>query len=163
MQSIFKVPADYGCLALVDPKSYQAFVGEDWAIRGLKGHLLEQAARERVFAWGCAYGNHRVAIEFLTSDRFPDIEAPACLQVIATAGHFILTDYDALANSAQYEDESLIDQGSSHLIEAPAGRYACRVVRFDEETAEVDFLVQLAPIEPDRAIGPVQIPWSDIP
>jgi len=60
----FLIPADYGCLAILDPEVYSDFVSEDWSIQELKKHFIEQNEKGNLVAWGCGYGNWYLKVVF---------------------------------------------------------------------------------------------------
>lgn len=68
-EKIFTIPADYGCLAILDSESYLSFVSEDWAIEGLKKHFIEQNECGALISWGCGYGNWIVKLFFGPSNE----------------------------------------------------------------------------------------------
>ncbi len=167
-EKVFIIPADYGCLAILDPESYLGFVSEDWALEGLKKHFIEQNERGSLISWGCGYGNWIVKIVFGSSNEsgFRTFESG-----IKTNGKLLLTTYESLTMAAQFEDVNLPEAHEvDQVIEVASGSYRVKVVQcFQTEQVESDevfnqstphYIVSLEPANND--VAPVkEVPWFE--
>ena len=133
------VPADYGCLALVDTEAYDGFVSENWELEELKQRIGAQAGLERIVAWGCVSGNWIVRLSF------ESVPLPAVHEftgVVRSPGRLLLTTYESLTMAAQFSDVSLPEpHEKDNLVEIPEGRYSVKVSQTfshaDAESSEV--------------------------
>ena len=160
------IPANYGCLALLDSESYEGFVHEDWQLNQLKRHICSQAAKERIVAWGCVSGNWRIRF---TIGQNPIAAVHEFSGVIRSSGNLLLTSYESLTMAAQFEDVKLPEPHEvSNLLEVPRGRFIVHVGQtFDHSQAEAEevfeqasphFIVSLLPGQ-QTISTPATIPW----
>ena len=164
----FTIPADYGCLAILDPENYSAFVSEDWAVDGLKQHFIDQNEYGSLISWGCGYGNWivKLIIGPSTESGFQSF-----VSGFKTGGQIVLTTYESLAMAAQFEDVSLPEaHEQKQLIHVEAGNYQVKVIQlFPNEEAESEevfsqqtphYLVALEPT--NEEISAVKdVPWFE--
>ena len=167
-EKIFTIPADYGCLAILDPESYVGFVSEDWAIEGLKKHFIEQNERGALISWGCSYGNWIVKLVFGSSN---ETGLRSFVSGLKTNGKLLLTTYESLTMAAQFEDVSLPEaHEAEQVIEVAPGSYRVTVIQcFQTEQAESDevfnqttphYIVALE--SANEEIAPIkEVPWFE--
>ena len=105
MNSRYVIPADYGCLALLDLDRYVSYVGEDKAINGLRSHLVVESKKASIVAWGCPYGNWNVDVFVGSSSNQEEVRSYTGF--LKTSGKLFLTDYESLMTVAQLEDNKL--------------------------------------------------------
>ncbi|MFI2811514.1 MULTISPECIES: hypothetical protein [Microbulbifer] len=162
------IPADYGCLAILDPESYVGFVSEDWAIEGLKKHFIDQNKCGSLISWGCSYGNWIVKLVFGSSN---EVGVRSFFSGLKTNGKLLITTYDSLTMAAQFEDVSLPEAHEvERVIEVAPGSYRVTVIQcFKTEQAESDdvfnqtiphYIVALEPV--NEEIPPIKdVPWFE--
>ncbi len=160
----YEVADDSGFHALVDPKAYDAFVGEDWTLSQLLEHFRAQMAARRLLIWGTGMENiWRVRVKRGRGDLrgFRAVSGP----IVATAGTLLLTNYESLCMAAQIHQASLLGPHQKDLvIEGLSGEYMCKIVQLEDPNERevqpcqgVDFVLELVAHE-----GPSD-PWSEIP
>ena len=163
---IFTIPADYGCLAIVDPENYEGFVSEDWAIEGLLQHFIAQNQCGSLTAWGCSDGNWNVKIIIGSSN---EVGFQSFVSGFKTTGKALLTSYESLTMAAQFEEVLLPETHEiEQVFELTPGNYRITVTQlFQPSQAESDevfnqksphYLVTLELV--DEEVPPIQkIPW----
>lgn len=167
-EKVYEVTDDSGFLALVDPKAYDAFVAEDWALEQMLNHFKTHMAARRLLIWGTGMENiWHVRVEQRRSDisGFREVSGP----IVATTGRLLLTNYESLTTVAQYRDISLPEPYQRDLmLEIPSGEYLCRIVQLEDPNdyearpeQDADFLLEL--IEHNGPSDPWgEIPWADV-
>ncbi|USH01091.1 hypothetical protein K6Q96_09065 [Grimontia kaedaensis] len=165
---VFIVPADYGCLAILDPEKYVGFVTEDWAIEGLKKHFINQNKNGSLISWGCSYGNWIIK---LTIGPSKDAGYRSFVSGFKTNSKILLTTYESLTMAAQFEDVTLPEAHEiEKVIEVQPGSYKVTVTQlFHTDQAESDevfnqktphYLVSLEPVK--EQVAPVMaVPWFE--
>ena len=141
----FTVTDDSGFLAIIDPDSYQGFVGEDWTYESLFGHFAHEMARRSLLVWATSEhgGTWTVAI------GGPSHAGNSVTGGIAsTSGRLCITDYDSLTMAAQFADVRLPEPHMADLtFDVEAGLLACTVTRLhdDDSTPGPHFAISLSP------------------
>jgi hypothetical protein len=127
MEKIFTIPADYGCLAILAPDSYETFINENWDLEQLKSHIILQNQNKSIVPWGCVDGNWIVKIidsdVNLSGDR-------VFISQVETSGQLLLTTYESITMAAQFKEVSLPqDHETDQVFEVAPGRYIVKVVQ----------------------------------
>lgn len=131
MSKIIKVSCDPGCIAIVNPNTFE-FQKEDQIL--YYENLLEDANNSKIFLWGVTRGNWNIEID-LTSDipeGFRSLQGS-----IASDGTLFFVSNDVLGYGVLVSHELLLQEiAEEWKIEIPSGRYICTVVQlFDPATA----------------------------
>ncbi len=169
MNARYVIPADYGCLALLDLERYISYVGEDEAINGIKSHLIVESKKGSIVAWGCPYGNWNIDVLVGTSSGQAQVRSYTGF--LKTGGNLFLTDYESLMTVAQFEDDKLPLPGlEKNVIHVEPGIYSCKVIQcYDPSLSdEVGMNDQVAhyilELNKADALGEdVDVPWTEIP
>ncbi|MBX9667336.1 MAG: hypothetical protein K2X93_06940 [Candidatus Obscuribacterales bacterium] len=141
-EQILIVPAEH-LIAVIDPKKYRSFVDENWDLKILKTHFLDQINSCSMVAWGTgASANWRILLEVNSPDKkLPNYFRDFTAFIKITGRSLMLTSYDELSMAAQSRkskfplDESRLEFG----IEP--GDYRCEVLQFfDPEEAESEMV-----------------------
>lgn len=140
MNKTFTIPADYGCLAIVAPDSYEAFVHENWELEQLKSHIICQNKMKRIVPWGCVSGNWIINIALSEVNMAGDREF---WSQIETTGRLLITTYDSITMAAQFKDEKVPQNHElDQVFEVPSGQYVVKVIqnfRTSEQESEKVF------------------------
>lgn len=165
MEYNYTIPAE-GCLALLDPEIYEGFIGEDWALKGIKDHFVSENEKGALVAWGCDYGNWNVCI----SDNDLDNNSEQYFESgLKTNGKILVTSYESLAIAAQFDDVSLPEaHEKEQVIEVDPGFYQVTIKQMyasedsDNEKVfnqkEAHFVIILKKVnEPRKPLN--DIPW----
>jgi hypothetical protein len=165
---IFTIPADYGCLAILDPENYVGFVSEDWALEGLKNHFITQNSNGSLVSWGCSYGNWIVKLIIGSASETGN---RSFVSGFKSDGKILVTSYESLTMAAQFEDASLPEpHETGQVIDVPPSDYKVSVVQlFQTELAESDEVFNqktphyLVSIEAtNKEITPIkEVPWFE--
>ena len=165
---VIHVGGDASHLAIADLDRYESFVG-DWDKHDrLRKHLIAQADKESIVAWGSGFETDWiVSIQPGISGRQGYREFRS---VISTkSGILHLVNYDSLTMAAQFDDYGLPDKETrSYAFHVPPGRYRVRVVQLvnpdsnwweDQGADDPAFLIEYEPA--DSSDRPQQlIPWA---
>lgn len=161
----FVLPSDYGCIALVNPKTYATFVSEYWQLEQLLDHFISEINQYHMVAWGCVQGNWKLEIH----DQLADISGYQEISgTIYSSGTLLLANYDSLTYVAQFIDERLpVRDMENYRISVDPAKYRCRVIQlFNPQQAESEevfyqesphFIIEI--IEDETTVEP----WSKIP
>lgn len=167
----YEITDDSGFLGLVDPSSYRSFVDANWTLDQLVRHFKAEIKEQRLAIWGTGReGIWRVEVRFCRSSESGFREHTTLLR--ASAGHFLLANYETLTMAAQFEDVQLPEAHDiTSLISLAPGLYSCRIVqRFDPESVATlrdngaDFIIELCLAEGivTSEEWPSGIPWSTL-
>lgn len=123
------VGGDGSQLAIGDLDRYESFVG-DWDENDrLRKHLIAQADKEAIIAWGSGFETDWVvSIQPGFSGRKGYREFRS---VISTpSGKLHIVNYDSLTMAAQFDDYRLPDKETyAYAFQVPPGRYQFRIVQ----------------------------------
>lgn len=164
---IVHVWGDGSHLAIVDLDRYQAFVGDWDQDDRLRKHLLAQAGREAIVAWGAGFETDWVVSirpGFSARQGFREFRS-----VISTqTGRLYLLNYDSLTMAAQFDDYRLPDKDTvATAFQVPPGRYRARIVQLvdpdtvvqERDDRDPEFLIEYEPAgeqdHPQQAV-----PWA---
>jgi hypothetical protein len=165
---VVHVGGDGSHLAIADLARYESFVGEWEKHDRLRKHLIAQAGKESIIAWGSGFETDWVvSIKPGISGRQGYREFRSVISTKSGKLHFI--NYDSLTMAAQFDDYGLPDKETeSYAFQIPPGRYRVRIVQLVnpdsnwwEGPGESDpaFLVEYEPA--DSSDRPQQIiPWA---
>lgn len=133
----FNIPDDSGFLAIVDPDAYQGFVHADWTWHMLREHFLREMNERRLLIWGTGSENMwNVEVVFRPTLAASFREVSGCIE--ASRGRLLLTNYEALAMTAQYPDVTLpLPHEESNLISVLPGLHDCRIVQLQDPADDV--------------------------
>ena len=128
MKTRYRIPADYGCLALLDVDRYVSYIGEDRATNGIKSHLVVESKKGSIVAWGCPYGNWNVDVFVGTSSKQEVVRSYTGF--LRVSGQLFLTDYDSLLSAALFDDDKFPFHGlEENVISVEPGIYSCKVIQ----------------------------------
>jgi hypothetical protein len=162
----FILPSGYGCLALIDPKTYVTFVGENWQLEELIDRVVSEVNQHHAIAWGCVYGNWILEIH----DSFSGITGYREVSgIIDNSEILLLAKYESLTWVAQFADNSFPLKGMEDFqLNVSPGTYLCRVIQLfpPDEAESEEVFYQKTPhfiIELTKNNAIDVPPWSEIP
>jgi hypothetical protein len=122
-----RIADDSGFLALVDPDSYEGFLG-DWDYDSIMVRFREAMASRSLLLWHTGHGGFwQVAV----SDPAPASGFRRTAGPIRSAkGRLLITNYESLTMAAQFEDVRLPEPHLADLlIEVAPGDHTCEVTQ----------------------------------
>ncbi|MGB4811441.1 MAG: hypothetical protein WBP13_03025 [Methylophilaceae bacterium] len=124
------IGGDCSALALVNPKKYVSFVGEDWyENKNLINHLITQTNQLNILMWGTGFEFDWI-VEFKEgiSNKNGFREFTGFLNNQDDA--LFLMNYDSLTMAAQFDDIELPDKETAkYRVNIPNGLYKFRVLQ----------------------------------
>ncbi|MDO5693826.1 MAG: hypothetical protein Q4G70_15340 [Pseudomonadota bacterium] len=165
---IIHVGGDGSHLAIIDTARYEGFVGNWDENDRLRKHLIAQAKKESIIAWGSGFETDWViAVRAGMSKQQGHREFQSVIST--SSGNLHLVNYDSLTMAAQFHDYRLPDQETkSYGFRVSPGRYKLRIVQLVNpdtnwwETLGKDdpaFLIEYEPAQESDL--PLQtIPWA---
>ncbi len=158
---IFIIPSDFGCMALLNPDTYQSFLDEEFSCEALMERCVEQNAERTIVAWGCAYGNWRIEVR---STPCPAPGISSFRTAITTGGRLVFSNYEELIDAAMNQDATYpFAESENWTLSLPAGTYEVTVTRhFTRATAESPEVSDQTGPHYTIALIPTENPTSEV-
>jgi hypothetical protein len=141
---ILEISDNDGFLALVNNEKYNSFYKEDWELKGLFNHFVEEMNRSNLIIWRTGYegGDYKVEFNELESDKISFREFEAIIEI--TNGKLFLSEYGALTMAASYDSSKIPANHHSKLfIPLPNGKYSLKIKQlFEPDSFEFKYETQ---------------------
>lgn len=167
MEQYLEISAIDCFVGLVNPASYQGFLGEEVAYEQLEKHILKQMQAGHILFWGSTTPN-RWTVQLLDQPKAAQAvqEFQGCLKV-SDQGLY-LVNYAMLLDAAQFEEDALTEQFLTPIALSPSW-YQVTVRQLfhpekdelSEESLGFEIVLQKMAKAPSQPANPLEaIPWS---
>jgi hypothetical protein len=163
-----KVPDEDGFIAVVNPDRYKGFVDNNWQLKQLFDHFVNQMNEQNLIVWQTNNdGGGQWDVEILDTESEHRAFRQFEKTIEVTTGELCLTNYTDLTMAAQFEDERVPAKHNAHLkFEVDNGLCSITVRqmfdpdKYDDDSIPIHFELVVKKIPDKSMTAAAGVYWS---